>query len=127
MRNVITVFVLVDANERYREVPCIKCTRACHHDVSQPDLTISFLSISEFETFLSEYKKLFDRTCSILWFSGMWFEYTICKFLIYIYMEILQCKNSAGNWLVRNKNVSMQNNYIRFLLHPNKLLLRQHV
>lgn len=47
--------ILVDANERYREVPCIKRTRACHRDVSQPDL--SFLSVSEFETFLSEYEK----------------------------------------------------------------------
>lgn len=33
MRNVIGAFVSVDANERYREVPCIKRIRACHREV----------------------------------------------------------------------------------------------
>jgi len=29
----------VDANELYRQVPCIKCTRACNRDVTQSDLS----------------------------------------------------------------------------------------
>lgn len=55
MRNVIKVFVLVDANERCCEVPyIIKCTRACHRDVSKPNF--SFPTVSKFETFLNKYK-----------------------------------------------------------------------
>lgn len=34
MQNVIRVFMLVDTNERYREVSCVKCTRACHRNVN---------------------------------------------------------------------------------------------
>lgn len=46
MRNVIRALMLVDTNERYREVSCVKYTRACHRNVNKLDFC--FFYISEF-------------------------------------------------------------------------------